>query len=59
MFFFWQRSQTSGVVLEDFDRVFANKFYHSHLDDLCECIYIMLLMFLTWYILIIKQLSQP
>ncbi|KAF7831128.1 nicastrin [Senna tora] len=23
-----------GVVLEDFDAVFANKFYHSHLDDL-------------------------
>ncbi|XP_062107639.1 nicastrin [Humulus lupulus] len=25
---------TSGVVLEDFDTVFSNKFYHSHLDDL-------------------------
>lgn len=24
----------SGVVLEDFDSVFVNKFYHSHLDDL-------------------------
>ncbi|KAJ0043850.1 hypothetical protein Pint_18259 [Pistacia integerrima] len=27
-------SLASGVVLEDFDTVFANKFYHSHLDDL-------------------------
>ncbi|XP_044468163.1 nicastrin isoform X3 [Mangifera indica] len=34
MAFLRKRSQTSGVVLEDFDRVFANKFYHSHLDDL-------------------------
>ncbi|XP_060966480.1 nicastrin isoform X2 [Cannabis sativa] len=24
---------TSGVVLEDFDTIFSNKFYHSHLDD--------------------------
>ncbi|KAJ0099862.1 hypothetical protein Patl1_20927 [Pistacia atlantica] len=27
-------SLASGVVLEDFDTVFSNKFYHSHLDDL-------------------------
>ncbi|KAI8536528.1 hypothetical protein RHMOL_Rhmol10G0264500 [Rhododendron molle] len=27
-------SQTSGVVLEDFDSAFTNQFYHSHLDDL-------------------------
>lgn len=32
---------TSGVVLEDFDTVFANKFYHSHLDDICELIYVL------------------
>lgn len=25
---------TSGIVLEDFDTVFSNNFYHSHLDDL-------------------------
>ncbi|CAM8998975.1 unnamed protein product [Rhodiola kirilowii] len=25
---------TSGVVLEDFDTAFSNKFYHSHLDDI-------------------------
>nr|XP_023922051.1 nicastrin-like [Quercus suber] len=27
-------SHTSGVVLEDFNSVFSNKFYHSHLDDI-------------------------
>ena len=32
---------TSGVVLEDFDTVFANKYYHSHLDDICELIYVL------------------
>lgn len=26
----------SGILLEDFDTVFNNKFYNSHLDDLCE-----------------------
>uniref|UniRef100_A0A7N0TBR3 Nicastrin n=1 Tax=Kalanchoe fedtschenkoi TaxID=63787 RepID=A0A7N0TBR3_KALFE len=25
---------TSGIVLEDFDAAFSNKFYHSHLDDI-------------------------
>ncbi|XAR73569.1 hypothetical protein NMG60_11007579 [Bertholletia excelsa] len=34
MAFLSKNSQTSGVVLEDFDSVFANDFYHSHLDDL-------------------------
>ncbi|GFY90744.1 Zn-dependent exopeptidases superfamily protein [Actinidia rufa] len=34
MAFFRKNSQTSGVVLEDFDSVFTNQFYHSHLDDL-------------------------
>ncbi|KAA8530686.1 hypothetical protein F0562_005380 [Nyssa sinensis] len=34
MAFLRKNSQTSGVVLEDFDTVFTNKFYHSHLDDL-------------------------
>ncbi|XP_021604076.1 nicastrin isoform X3 [Manihot esculenta] len=29
-----QNSSTSGIVLEDFDTAFANKFYHSHLDDM-------------------------
>ncbi|XP_073039034.1 nicastrin-like, partial [Primulina eburnea] len=29
-----QNHQTSGLVLEDFHSAFANKFYHSHLDDL-------------------------
>lgn len=28
-----QDSSTSGVVLEDFDADFTNRFYHSHLDD--------------------------
>ncbi|KAJ9564606.1 hypothetical protein OSB04_000572 [Centaurea solstitialis] len=29
-----QNPHTAGVVLEDFDSAFTNKFYHSHLDDL-------------------------
>lgn len=33
---FLQNASTSGVVLEDFDSSFANKFYHSHLDDPCK-----------------------
>ncbi|KAK8355783.1 hypothetical protein V6Z11_A05G313700 [Gossypium hirsutum] len=33
MAFLRKNSSTSGIVLEDFDTVFANKFYHSHLDD--------------------------
>ncbi|KAL8200261.1 hypothetical protein R6Q57_011600 [Mikania cordata] len=34
MSFLRQNPHTSGVVLEDFDTSFSNKFYHSHLDDL-------------------------
>ncbi|QHO59145.1 Nicastrin [Arachis hypogaea] len=34
MTFSKENSAISGVVLEDFDSVFVNKFYHSHLDDL-------------------------
>nr|XP_043621404.1 nicastrin isoform X2 [Erigeron canadensis] len=34
MSFSRQNPHTAGFVLEDFDTVFANKFYHSHLDDL-------------------------
>ncbi|RID65380.1 hypothetical protein BRARA_D00579 [Brassica rapa] len=34
MAFMKKNPQTSAVVLEDFDTKFANKFYHSHLDDL-------------------------
>ncbi|KAE8713861.1 Nicastrin [Hibiscus syriacus] len=33
MAFLRKNSSTSGIVLEDFDTVFANKFFHSHLDD--------------------------
>ncbi|XP_030942455.1 nicastrin-like [Quercus lobata] len=33
MTFLQKNSHTSGVVLEDFNSVFSNKFYHSHLDD--------------------------
>ncbi|KAK9106575.1 hypothetical protein Syun_022586 [Stephania yunnanensis] len=29
----WRNRPISGVVLEDFDTVFTNKFYHSDLDD--------------------------
>ncbi|XP_059623229.1 nicastrin [Cornus florida] len=34
MTFLMKNSKTSGVVLEDFDTAFTNKFYNSHLDDL-------------------------
>ncbi|KAK2386400.1 Zn-dependent exopeptidases superfamily protein [Trifolium repens] len=34
MTFLNKNSGISGVVLEDFDSSFVNKFYHSHLDDL-------------------------
>lgn len=34
MAFLKKNSLTSGVVLEDFNTVFTNKFYNSHLDDL-------------------------
>ncbi|KAG4920374.1 Nicastrin [Glycine soja] len=34
MSFLEKNPAISGVVLEDFDSVFVNKFYHSHLDDL-------------------------
>ncbi|CAL9013069.1 unnamed protein product [Prunus brigantina] len=34
MTFLRKNSLTSGVVLEDFDSVFTNKFYNSHLDDM-------------------------
>jgi hypothetical protein len=37
-----QNSLTSGVVLEDFDSIFSNKFYHSHLDDMCELVFLFL-----------------
>ncbi|XP_077241148.1 Zn-dependent exopeptidases superfamily protein [Tasmannia lanceolata] len=33
MAFLNKNSSTSGVVLEEFDTAFTNKFYHSHLDD--------------------------
>ncbi|XVE90848.1 hypothetical protein DITRI_Ditri20bG0109100 [Diplodiscus trichospermus] len=33
MAFLRKNSSTSGIVLEDFDAIFSNKFYHSHLDD--------------------------
>ncbi|KAE8709746.1 nicastrin-like isoform X2 [Hibiscus syriacus] len=33
MAFLRKNSSTSGIVLAEFDTVFANKFYHSHLDD--------------------------
>ncbi|XP_007010305.2 PREDICTED: nicastrin [Theobroma cacao] len=33
MAFLRKNSSTSGIVLEDFDSIFVNKFYHSHLDD--------------------------
>lgn len=31
-----QNTTTAGIVFEDFNTAFVNKFYHSHLDDLCE-----------------------
>ncbi|XP_057993530.1 nicastrin isoform X2 [Hevea brasiliensis] len=34
MAFLRKNSSSSGIVLEDFDTAFANKFYHSHLDDM-------------------------
>ncbi|CAN8279000.1 unnamed protein product [Cochlearia groenlandica] len=34
MAFMKKNPETSGIVLEDFDTKFVNKFYHSHLDDL-------------------------
>lgn len=33
MAFLRRNSSTPGIVLEDFDTAFANKFYQSHLDD--------------------------
>ncbi|OMO49469.1 Nicastrin [Corchorus olitorius] len=33
MTFLRKNSSTSGIVLEDFDTIFSNKFYQSHLDD--------------------------
>ncbi|OMO66813.1 Nicastrin [Corchorus capsularis] len=33
MAFLRKNSSTSGIVLEDFDTIFSNKFYQSHLDD--------------------------
>ncbi|XP_031397601.1 nicastrin isoform X2 [Punica granatum] len=33
MAFIKKNTEISGVVLEDFDTAFVNKFYHSHLDD--------------------------
>ncbi|KVI03088.1 Nicastrin [Cynara cardunculus var. scolymus] len=34
MSFSRQNPHAAGVVLEDFDSAFTNKFYHSHLDDI-------------------------
>ncbi|XP_054799748.1 nicastrin-like isoform X1 [Prosopis cineraria] len=34
MAFLKKNPAISGFILEDFDAVFTNKFYHSHLDDL-------------------------
>ncbi|PIN06941.1 Transmembrane glycoprotein nicastrin [Handroanthus impetiginosus] len=34
MTFLRKKPKISGLVLEDFDSAFSNKFYHSHLDDL-------------------------
>ncbi|KAL8550141.1 hypothetical protein ACS0TY_008822 [Phlomoides rotata] len=34
MTFLRKKPQISGLVLEDFDSAFSNKFYHSHLDDI-------------------------
>ncbi|KAH9687401.1 Nicastrin [Citrus sinensis] len=36
MAFLKKNSLTSGIVLEDFDTAFTNKFYHSHLDDMAN-----------------------
>lgn len=34
MAFLKKNTTTAGIVFDDFNTVFANKFYHSHLDDL-------------------------
>ncbi|CAI9110265.1 OLC1v1010259C1 [Oldenlandia corymbosa var. corymbosa] len=34
MMFLRKNPQLSGIVVEDFDSAFANKFYHSHLDNI-------------------------
>ncbi|CDP01653.1 unnamed protein product [Coffea canephora] len=34
MMFLRKNPDSSGIVLEDFDTAFTNKFYHSHLDNL-------------------------
>lgn len=34
MTFLRKNTLASGVLLEDFDTAFSNKFYHSHLDDI-------------------------
>ncbi|CAK7338948.1 unnamed protein product [Dovyalis caffra] len=34
MAFLKKNPSTSGMVLEDFDTAFADRFYHSHLDDM-------------------------
>ncbi|KAL0423243.1 UNVERIFIED_CONTAM: Nicastrin [Sesamum radiatum] len=34
MTFLRKKPQISGLILEDFDSTFSNKFYHSHLDEL-------------------------
>lgn len=34
LIFSLQNPSTSGMVLEDFDTSFSDKFYHSHLDDM-------------------------
>ncbi|XP_042017949.1 nicastrin isoform X2 [Salvia splendens] len=34
MTFLTKKPEISGIVLEDFDSTFSNKFYHSHLDGL-------------------------
>nr|KYP75974.1 Nicastrin [Cajanus cajan] len=39
MTFLEKNPSISGLVLEDFDSAFVNKFYHSHLDDLCELVH--------------------
>ncbi|GAB2299165.1 hypothetical protein Dimus_033237 [Dionaea muscipula] len=34
MMFLNKNSRASGIVLEDFDAMFSNEFYHCHLDDI-------------------------
>ncbi|KAL3525034.1 hypothetical protein ACH5RR_013406 [Cinchona calisaya] len=36
MMFLRKNPQSPGVVVEDFDTAFTNKFYHSHLDNLAN-----------------------